>query len=45
MLEQMSQAAARGSEWEVELVRRRAFDEPELEIVWVEEHAVDLVES
>jgi len=45
MLEQQSQAAARGSEWEVELARRGIFDEAELEIAWVEEHAVALVES
>jgi hypothetical protein len=44
-LEQQLQFAARGSEWEVELARRGFFDEAELEIAWVEEHAVALVES
>jgi len=37
--------AARGSEWEIELARLGFFDEAELEIAWVEEHAVALVES
>jgi hypothetical protein len=45
MLEHQSQAAARGSEWEVELARRGVFEEAELEIVWVEAHATALVES
>jgi hypothetical protein len=45
MLEQQAQAAARGSKWEVELTRRGIFDEAELEIAWVEEHAVALLES
>jgi hypothetical protein len=44
-LEQQSQFAARGSEWEVELARRGILDEGELEIAWVEEHATALVES
>jgi hypothetical protein len=37
--------AARGSAWEVELAHRGLFDEAKLEIAWVEEHAVALVES
>lgn len=45
MLEHMSQAAARGSDWEIELRRRGVFDEAELEIAWVEEHQVALVQS
>jgi Phosphotransferase enzyme family len=44
-LEQQLQFAARGSEWEVELARRGFFDEAELEIAWVDEHAVALLES
>ncbi len=44
-LEQQLQFAARGSEWEVESRRRGFFDEAELEIAWVEEHGVALVES
>jgi hypothetical protein len=39
------QAAADGSEWEVELTRRGALDEKALEIAWMEEHAAALVES
>jgi hypothetical protein len=45
MLEQQAEAAARGSEWEIELAHRGVFDEAEREIAWVEEHAVALVES
>ena len=41
----MQQAAAEGSEHEVETERRGAYDELTLEIAWVEEHAVALVES
>lgn len=43
MLEHQLAFAARGSEWEIELARRGLFDEAELEIAWVEEHAADLV--
>jgi hypothetical protein len=39
------QAAAAGSEWEVELTRRGALDEKALEIAWMEENAIALVES
>ena len=39
------QAAADGSEWEVELDRRGVLDEAALEIAWMEEHAIALVES
>jgi hypothetical protein len=39
------QAAADGSEWEVELARRGALDEKTLEIAWMEENAIALVES
>lgn len=45
MLEHQLEFAARGSAWEVELAHRGLFDEAELEIAWVEEHAVALVES
>lgn len=45
MLEQMAEAAERASEWELELARRGVFDEAELEIAWVEDHASELVES
>jgi hypothetical protein len=45
MLKQQLQFAARGSAWEIELDRRGIFDEADLEIAWVEEHAVALVES
>lgn len=38
------QAAAEGSVWEVELDRRGALDESALDIAWMEEHAVALVE-
>jgi len=41
----IQQAAAEGSEHEVEAERRGALDELALEIAWVEEHAVALVES
>ena len=44
MLEQQSEAAARGSAWEVELARRGVLHEAELETAWVEEHAAELVE-
>lgn len=43
MLEQQLQFAARGSAWELELLRRGVLDEAELEIAWVEEHSVALV--
>jgi hypothetical protein len=45
MLEQQLQFAARGSAWEIELDRRGIFGEADLEIAWVEEHAVALIES
>jgi len=41
----MWKLVADGSEWEVELARRGVLDEGALEIAWVEEHAVALVES
>jgi len=44
MLEHQLEFAARGSAWELELARRGLFDEAELEIAWVEEHAGALVE-
>jgi hypothetical protein len=44
-LDNQLQFAARGSEWEVELLGRGILDEAEREIAWVEEHAVDLIES
>ena len=43
--EHMWKLVADGSEWEVELARRGVLDEGALEIAWVEEHAVALVES
>ena len=45
MVNQQLQFAARGSAWEIELDRRGIFDEADLEIAWVEKHAVALVES
>lgn len=44
-LEQLRKLVADGSEWEVELARRGVLDEGALEIAWMEEHAVALVES
>lgn len=44
-LDHLSRLAADGSEWEVELARRGVLDELALEIAWVKEHAVALVES
>jgi hypothetical protein len=44
-LEHQQQFAADGSEWEVELARRGALDEKALEIAWMEENAIALVES
>ena len=44
-LDHLSRLVADGSEWEVELARRGALDELALEIAWVKEHAVALVES
>jgi len=44
-LGQMQKAAADGSAHEVELARRGLFDEVTLEIAWVEEHAVALLEA
>ena len=44
-LEHMWRLVADGSEGEVELARRGVLDELALEIAWVEEHAVPLVES
>jgi hypothetical protein len=44
-LGQLQQLVADGSEHEVEAARRGALDELALEIAWVEEHAVALVES
>ena len=41
----IKQAAADGSEWEVELDRRGVLDEGELEIAWMEESAGALAES
>lgn len=43
--EHMWKLVADGSEWEVELARRGVLDEGALEIAWVAEHAVALVES
>lgn len=43
--EHIRQAAADGSEWEVEPARRGVLDELALEIAWMEEHAAALVES
>ena len=45
MLDHQLLFAARGSAWEIELDRRGIFDEADLEIAWVEEHAVALVET
>ena len=39
------QSAADGSAWEVDLARRGVLDEKALEIAWMEEHAVALVQS
>lgn len=44
-LEQLRKLVADGSEWEVEMARRGVLDELALDIAWVEEHAVALVES
>jgi hypothetical protein len=44
-LDHLSRLAADDSEWEVELARRGVLDELALEIAWVEEHTVALVES
>jgi len=41
----MQTLAADGSEHEAELARRGLLDEVALEIAWVEEHAVALVEA
>jgi hypothetical protein len=41
----IQQAAADGSEHEVEVERRGALDELALEIAWVEEHAEALMDS
>ena len=41
----MGTLAADGSAWEVELARRGVLDEVALEIAWMEEHAVAIVES
>jgi len=43
--EQQLVFAARGSAWEIELDHRGILDEAELEIAWVEENSVALVES
>ena len=45
LLEHLQKLAADGSAWEVELARRGVLEEGALEIAWVEEHAVGLVES
>jgi aminoglycoside phosphotransferase (APT) family kinase protein len=45
MLGHQLEFGGRGSAWEIELARRGIFDEAELEIAWVEEHALALVES
>jgi hypothetical protein len=42
-LEHLRQLASDGSEWEVEFARRGVIDELELEVAWVEAHAVLLV--
>jgi hypothetical protein len=42
-LEHMRKLVSDGSEWEVQLARRGVIDELELEVEWVEEHAVLLV--
>jgi hypothetical protein len=44
-LDHLWELVAEGSEWEVGLARRGLLDELALEIAWVEEHAVALVES
>lgn len=44
-LEHMRKLAADGSEHEVELARRGVLDDVALDIAWVKEHAVALVES
>lgn len=44
-LDHLWKLAAEGSEWEVGLARRGVLDELALEIAWVEEHAVALVEA
>jgi hypothetical protein len=44
ILGHIRQAAADGSEWEVELERRGVLDELALEIAWMEEHNAALVE-
>jgi hypothetical protein len=44
-LDHLRKLVAAGSEWEVGLARRGFLDELALEISWVEEHAVALVES
>ncbi len=41
----MQKAATDGSAREVELARRGLFDEVTLEIAWVEEHVVALLEA
>lgn len=45
MLDHQQKLVVDGSEWEVELARRGVLDEAALEIAWVEEHAVAIVES
>jgi hypothetical protein len=44
-LDHLWKLVADGSEWEVRLARRGLLDELALEIAWVKEHAVALVES
>jgi hypothetical protein len=44
-LDQLSRLVSDGSEWEMELARRGVLDELALEVAWVEQHAVALVES
>lgn len=44
-MDHLWQLVAEGSEWEAALARRGVLDEGALEIAWVEEHAVALVDS
>jgi hypothetical protein len=44
-LDHLSGLAVDGSEWEAELARRGVLDELAIDIAWVKEHAVALVES
>ncbi|WP_245294224.1 hypothetical protein [Rhizobium etli] len=44
MQQHMRNLAASGSAWKMELERRGVLDEGALEVVWMEEHARELVQ-